>query len=357
LDKVIQIDSPSTVSSFLQRMGRTGRRSGSNRNCLFLTTNQEAFLLALGVTYLWSKAWVEAARPPAAPWPLAAQQALAATLERGEWPEHELCALLSESFPEMATGDIRLLVSNLIEKGYLDSAESLIRIGSLTEREYGRGHYRDLLASFSGPQLLVGRFGAAEIGYIDPTTLTGEDPQRRLLLAGRSWLVKEIDWSKRVVWLESAKEGGKARWMGGARSLSREVCQGMLSALAQGPAPIVHLSQRAKIELAATAEEFPVSDQADFTSQVDGTHMRTLTFAGTKANRTYARIAANGGQKVKFDAISVQAPTASFAHGYGSGASSQLTLSEVATFAEGIKFAPCVPEGLLATTVQTRCFE
>ncbi|MGS0758609.1 helicase-related protein, partial [Roseateles sp. GG27B] len=61
LDRVIQIDSPSTVSSFLQRMGRTGRRSGSLRNCLFLTTNQDAFMLALGVTQLWSQAWVEAA--------------------------------------------------------------------------------------------------------------------------------------------------------------------------------------------------------------------------------------------------------------------------------------------------------
>jgi len=357
LDKVIQIDSPSTVSSFLQRMGRTGRRAGSSRNCLFLTTNQDAFLLSLGVTYLWSKAWVEAAMPPAAPWPLAAQQAMAATLERGEWPEHELCALLCESFPELASGDLGLLVRHMVEKGYLDCADGLVRVGPLTEREYGRGHYRDLLASFSGPQLLVGRFGAAEIGYIDPSVLTGEDPQRRLLLAGRSWLVKEIDWSKRVVWLEPTKEGGKARWMGGSRSLSREVCQGMRSALAQGPAQIVHLSQRAKIELVAMAEEFPVSDQADFTSQVDGTHMRTLTFAGTKANRTYARIAANGGQKVKFDAISVQAPTASLTQGYGSVASAQLTPTEVATFAEGIKFAPCVPDGLLTETVQTRFFE
>ena len=29
LDRVIQIDSPTTVSSFLQRMGRTGRRAGT----------------------------------------------------------------------------------------------------------------------------------------------------------------------------------------------------------------------------------------------------------------------------------------------------------------------------------------
>ena len=35
LDRVIQIDAPPTVSSFLQRMGRTGRRPHTTPNCLF----------------------------------------------------------------------------------------------------------------------------------------------------------------------------------------------------------------------------------------------------------------------------------------------------------------------------------
>ena len=35
LDRVIQLDSPTTVASFLQRLGRTGRRAGTTRNALF----------------------------------------------------------------------------------------------------------------------------------------------------------------------------------------------------------------------------------------------------------------------------------------------------------------------------------
>ena len=41
LDRVIQIDAPATVSSFLQRMGRTGRRAAPS-NCLFLATSDES---------------------------------------------------------------------------------------------------------------------------------------------------------------------------------------------------------------------------------------------------------------------------------------------------------------------------
>ena len=36
LDRVVQVDAPRTVSSFLQRLGRTGRREGVGRNALFL---------------------------------------------------------------------------------------------------------------------------------------------------------------------------------------------------------------------------------------------------------------------------------------------------------------------------------
>jgi len=356
LDRVIQIDSPSTVSSFLQRMGRTGRRSGSRRNCLFLTTNQDAFMLALGVTNLWSKAWVEAARPPDEPWPIVAQQTLVATLERGEWPVCELVSLLARCFPELPRDGFESLVDHLVQHAYLDGIGGLVHIGPRTEREYGRGHYRDLLASFSGAQLLTGRFGSTEIGYLDPTALTGEDPQRRILLAGRSWLVKEIEWSKRVVWLEPAKEGGKARWMGSARSLSREICQGIRDALANGCPNAVQLSLRAKAELASLTEELFVSADASFTSMLDAKESRTWTFAGTKENRTYARIAASGGVRVKFDPLSVQAPAAAFHKGLDQDSAVQLTPEEQANFAEGIKFATSVPSPLLCRTILARYF-
>ena len=356
LDRVIQIDSPSSVSSFLQRMGRTGRRSGSLRNCLFLTTNQDAFLLALGVTHLWSQAWVEATRPPDEPWPIVGQQILVATLEHGEWPASEVVSLLARCFPELPVEGFRLMVDHMVQQGYLDKDDGLVRVGPETEREFGRGHYRDLLASFSGAQLLTGRCGSAEVGYIDPTVLTGEEPRRLLLLAGRSWLVKEIEWAKKIVWLELAKEGGKARWMGSARSLSREVCQGIRAALVGGAPTVVNLSQRGKIELEALQEALALSPDAHFMSRTESSLMRTWTFAGTKQNRTYARAASNGGGRIKFDALSVQAPVAAFMPEGDSGTDVQLTEEELAAFAEGIKFASCVASKLLCKTIISRMF-
>lgn len=50
---MIQINSPSTVATFLQRLGRTGCRPGSARNCLFLTLTPDALVTAAALLVLW----------------------------------------------------------------------------------------------------------------------------------------------------------------------------------------------------------------------------------------------------------------------------------------------------------------
>ena len=63
LDHVIQIDAPNSVSSFLQRMGRIGRRVGTTANCTFLTTDSESLLRAAAIIDLFRQGYVEPARP------------------------------------------------------------------------------------------------------------------------------------------------------------------------------------------------------------------------------------------------------------------------------------------------------
>src|SRR5439155_10576091 len=76
LDRVIQIDAPSTVSSFLQRMGRTGRRAGTRRNCLFLATHDFGLLQAAALVGMWSQGFIEEVVPPAIPYHVFVQQFL-----------------------------------------------------------------------------------------------------------------------------------------------------------------------------------------------------------------------------------------------------------------------------------------
>ena len=287
LDRVIQIDSPASVGSFLQRMGRSGRRSGALRNCLFLTTNDLGLLTALGVCQLWSQSWVEAAVAPPEPWNVVAQQALLCTLEHGQIPHIELVAQLHKSFPELAADEMRAVLKELIAKEYLAAdGNGIIQIGLLAEKEYGGGHYRDLMATFTGPELLTARHGSTELGYLDPSVLSGQQGGAVVLLSGRSWTVREVDWKRRIAWLEPAKEGGKARWMGGGREFSAELAASIRVVLQQGTVDHVTFSKRTVVALDELRDSIPLSIGIDAVETINAARFRVWNFAGSVVNRT-----------------------------------------------------------------------
>ena len=83
LDRVIQVNSPLTVAAFLQRLGRSGRRAGTVRNCLFLALDEDELLLAAGLLLAWGRGFVEPVAAPPEPRHIVAQQLLALCLQEG----------------------------------------------------------------------------------------------------------------------------------------------------------------------------------------------------------------------------------------------------------------------------------
>ncbi|MFD3499117.1 DEAD/DEAH box helicase [Streptomyces sp. NPDC058678] len=289
LDRVIQIDSPASVASFLQRIGRTGRRSDSVRNCLFLTTRKDTLLQAAGLLLLWSRGWVESVVPPPEPRHLVAQQLLAVTLQ-----QHKLGDQLWDRqwnglapFDKSAAPILRFLT----EEGYLDSDGGMLFIGPEAERRFGKRHFIELTASFTAPPQFTVLSGRTEIGRTDPSVLTEERPgPRRLLLGGRSWQVTYIDWLRKRVFVEPADGGGIAKWMnGGVVGLSYALTRAMREVLL-GTNPPVSLTRRAEACLAEQREtDAPdtVLPGGTLIMRV-GSDVRWWTWAGYRANATLA---------------------------------------------------------------------
>ena len=289
LDRVIQIDSPASVASFLQRIGRTGRRSGTVRNCLFLTTRKDTLLQAAGLLLLWSRGWVEPVVPPPEPRHLVAQQLLAVTLQ-----QHKLGDQLWDRqwnglapFDKSAAPILRFLTA----EGFLDSDGGLLFVGPEAERRFGKRHFIELTASFTAPPQFTVLSGRTEIGRTDPSVLTEERPgPRRLLLGGRSWQVTYIDWLRKRVFVEPADGGGIAKWMnGGVAGLSYALTRAMREVLL-GTAPPVSLTRRAEACLAEQREsDAPGTVHAGGTliTRV-GSDVRWWTWAGYRANATLA---------------------------------------------------------------------
>jgi ATP-dependent Lhr-like helicase len=287
LDRVIQINAPGTVASFLQRMGRTGRRAGSVRNCLFLAVDERPLLQAAALLTVWGRGWVEPVEPPPSPRHIVAQQMLALCLQQHrvgdqEWPSwwNGLDHFGAGSSP---------VVSYLAEAGFLETDSGMCFIGPAAEQRFGRRHFLDLTAVFTGALEFTVLHGRSELGRIDPSLLTEEvQGARLLLLGGRSWAVTYVDWNRRRCFVEPAEGGGKARWMTpGLSGLGFELVQAMRSVLL-GEDPPVRITPRAVSRLAGLREEQSsvVHPGGSVIARVASDDLRWWTWAGYRANAT-----------------------------------------------------------------------
>ncbi|MDP3627246.1 MAG: DEAD/DEAH box helicase [Hydrogenophaga sp.] len=287
LDYVIQIDAPSTVSSFLQRMGRTGRRSGSRRSFLFLTTSDEAFLLACAITTLWREKFVEQIKPPPLPWHMVAQQMMALVLERPGLPAHEVVDVARAQFPELDPTTIATVFDFMVDEGILFLSSGLASMGPEGEKLFGRAHFLDLLSAFASPMVLAARHGATELGYVDPMAVQHQkDRPTVLLLGGRSWRVTSVDWSKRTVAVEPTDDKGKSRWLGTSRWLGFEVCQAMRRVLMQEGDAELGLSKRGNCQLDEVRELIAAPERQGslLLERLGSGRLRWWTFAGGAVN-------------------------------------------------------------------------
>jgi ATP-dependent helicase Lhr and Lhr-like helicase len=292
LDRVIQVDAPSTVAAFLQRLGRTGRREGATSNTLFLVTREDAFLQTLGLLRCWEEGFVEPIEPAPLPLHLLVQQLLAIVLQEGgvgrrTWPEW-----LGPPFvlgTDVAAA-IEEVTDDLLRADFLFEDSGILGIGERGERTFGGRHFMDLMAVFSEPPTLRVLAGRAEIGEIPMQLLALErEGGHRILLAGRHWDVREVDWKRRVVQVAPASDPGRARWIGEGRALSFEVSQGIRKVLGGLDLQQVRLSRRGKEKLAAVREEFSwVRPEGETVLVRTQGEQWWWTFAGMNANTWFA---------------------------------------------------------------------
>nr|WP_026245734.1 DEAD/DEAH box helicase [Streptomyces sp. SID8379] len=290
LDRVIQLDAPRTVAAFLQRIGRTGRRTGTSRNCLFLALDDEGLLASAALLLQWARGWVEPVTPPPEPRHLVAQQLLALCLQEhrvGENLWQQWWGGIGPFGPSAAP-----VVRHLVEQGYLDQDSGMLFIGPEAEHRYGHRHFMNLTAVFTAPPEFTVLNGRTEIGRTDPDLLTEEvQGPRRLLLAGRSWQVTHIDFSRRRCFVTPVDDGGRARWsgFGAERILSYELARAARDILL-GEDPPVRLTSRATARLGEAREAHldTVHPGGSVIARRPGGDIRWWTWAGQRANATLA---------------------------------------------------------------------
>lgn len=235
LDRVIQIDAPMRVASFLQRLGRTGRRAGKSKNCLFLCTSEDALLQAAALLSLWQQGFVEPISAPPLPYHIVAQQALALCLQHGGIGKRDLLAALS-ALPisnDLSPETIAELLNHLQEGRLLESDGARYFVGDKGEESYGRRYFSEIVSVFTSAPVLTVTDGLVELGVLDVGMfMSGAEQNDKVLsLGGRGWRVQRVDWKERRVYVLPAEGVGKSVWLGSSRGLSFVLCRAIRTLL------------------------------------------------------------------------------------------------------------------------------
>lgn len=291
LDHVLQVDAPSTVSSFMQRMGRTGRRSGTAPNCTFLCEDQDAVLQAAALLELYMSGFVESAKPSSwAPHVLAQQLIGLAMQERGVpllewWSRLDGCS----AFTGISTKTRNSIATHMVAEGILNETDDRLVLGDKGQQLFGAKNFLELYAVFSTPPVLRVLHGAQEVGMVDAFFLQDEDRRSAaFVLAGRPWKILHVNWKAGTCEVEPAANGVYPRWFGRPTLLSRQLCLAMRELLV-GDVTRPWWSKRAStaLEELRGSHAFLRDTRQPLTTEPDGA-VKWWTYAGGRGNRLLA---------------------------------------------------------------------
>lgn len=238
LDLTFQANAPSTVSSFLQRMGRTGRREGTIANMAFLCDEPVAVVQATAICLLAAERWVEPVKDERRCWPVVVHQLLALTFEHGGISRERCWEVLHKvkDFRDITRQEFSELVEHMLREDYLFESGGLLSMGSKAERVFGKKNFMELYAVFSTPVLYrvhseTGRdLGSLEQNFVDRLV----EEMSAFLLGGRAWMVLSVNHQEKIVRVQPAPRGKKPSWGGFLpQHLGFEVCQKMAQVLTE----------------------------------------------------------------------------------------------------------------------------
>ena len=297
LDLVQQLEAPRTVSSFLQRLGRTGRR-GDPARMTFYATDAFHLVQAMAVIELAKRGWVESITPPRRAWHVLVHQLLVSALEEPGLVVSELYAKLKVAWPfaDITEEELVGLVRHLASEEILEARGGTISLGPEGERRFSARNYFDLFAIFQGArEMSVRTENGDDIGTLQTSyVLTQGDGDFVFVLAGRRWQAVDVNGEAGVIWAKPAPDGKLPRWqspMGGF--VPRTVIEEHRKILASTAEPS-YLIESAKQELVGIRETWAdVAGEEGWVLRSSPKGVIVHSFAGGRVNLTLAKVLAH----------------------------------------------------------------
>ncbi len=236
LERIIQNDAPNSVSSFLQRLGRSGRR-GTPPEMMMVFREENplpntplpqlipwGFLRAIAIVQLYiEEKFIEPPFTKKLPFSLAFQQTLSTLASSGELTPKRLAEriLTLPAFKNIDKEDYRTLLLSMLQNDFLELTEEKgLIVGLKGERLINSFKF---YAVFKDSEDYTVRCESDEIGTITTPPPVGD----RFALAGRVWEVEELDIARKLIYVKAVKGKMEVSWPGDYGEIHTKILERM----------------------------------------------------------------------------------------------------------------------------------
>ncbi|MBW4604143.1 MAG: DEAD/DEAH box helicase [Calothrix sp. FI2-JRJ7] len=241
LERVIQLEAPMSVASFLQRLGRAGRR-GKPSDMRFVCAEEvldEApiyeqipwqLIQSIAIIQLYmQERWVEPFKPVKYPFSLLYHQTMSIIAANCQISPANLAKRILDlsAFQYISQDDYRLLLNYLVSIDHIQKTDKgRLILGMNGEKIVNRFQF---YAVFPENLEFAVKHDVTNIGSIAMIPTVGSE----FGLAGRTWQVLDVDFRKKSVSVKPSEGQGSVFWRGGSGRVHTKVLQRMRRVLCE----------------------------------------------------------------------------------------------------------------------------
>jgi len=228
VDKIVQIDSTHSVSSLVQRIGRSGRRDGEKSIVNIYATDKWNLLQSLACWLLYKSGFLEPIKTAKKPYDILLHQLLSIVKQLSGCSKTDLIKMLKRNFAfkQIEEQDINIIIGEAIDSDYLEIIQREIILGIEGEKIVNSREFYSVFKT--EPSFKVINSGK-KIGDIPFSPQVKID--ENILLAANIWKIKDIDIKGGKIFVARAKDGKKPMFFGGGGNIHPRIREEMLRIL------------------------------------------------------------------------------------------------------------------------------